>query len=416
MNKIGFHYYPDTHHFQQSDLETWLPRLTELGARWLVVNAPAERALPENFLKGLLEAQITPVLHFDLSPRVMPSPEDFQVLFQSYSRWGVKYAAFFSHPNARHAWGSASWAQTDLVERFLDVYTPLAEASLHAGLTPILPPLEPGGDYWDLYFLKATLEGLSRRGHPALLEKLVIGAEAWAGTHPLNWGAGGPERWPGAIPYFTPPDEQDQRGFRIADWYDTIARSVCRESRPIFLFGVGCPRADDAYTEKTLTMARLLAGEDIPEMEPLPGSVLGGAFWLLSAPEEHASALQAWYSPQGEALPVVEVFTQWSQPTPPRARPAPAESRPIAHYLLLPSYEWGVSDAHIEAIRPFIKNRQPTIGFSLAEASQARRVTVVGSETDYPEKALRDLRTNGAIVERVEGDGTSLASNLVKLA
>jgi len=34
-NRIGFHYYPDTFHYREKDLQTWLPELQGLGAGWL---------------------------------------------------------------------------------------------------------------------------------------------------------------------------------------------------------------------------------------------------------------------------------------------------------------------------------------------------------------------------------------------
>ncbi len=411
MNRIGFHYFPDFHHYQQSDLETWLPRLKNLGASWLVLHTPVTRALPESFIQGLLEADIEPILDFQFSPEKMPSLEDFELFFRIYARWGIKYTVWLDRPNMQNTWGGSSWAQSDLVERFLDLHLPLGEACVKAGLTPILSPLQPGGDYWDTSFLKAALEGIQRRGHQALIDKLILGAYAWDADHSLNYGKGGPESWPGARPYFTPKGEQDQLGFRIFDWYDAIVKSVLLESRPIFLFGLGSP----TETQKTLHIAQLLSGEKAEGLEPIPEFVLGGAFWLLSAPEGSQHAPQAWYQPNGETLPIVEEMLHWQGSHPKQVPPSPRESHLISHYVLLPSYEWGVPDYHLDALRPYIKAHQPTVGFSMQEAAKARRVTVIGSPAEYPEKAIRQLRSNGCVVERVEGDGITLASKIAKL-
>ncbi len=408
---FGFHYIPDDQHYRQVDLETWLPRLRQLGAGWLVLKAPPTRALPEAFLRGLLEAAVQPVVHFDWAAARTPALADVQLLCRTYARWGVRYVAFFNQPNRRAFWRGAQWAQQDLVERFLDLFLPLAVEALRVGLTPIFPPLQTGGDYWDTAFLRAALEGLQRRGSEGLLSELVIGAQAWAGDRPLDWGVGGPERWPGARPYCTPADEQDQCGFRVADWYDAIIRSVLNAPRPLFLFEMGCPPGEE-HAARNLTMARLLKGETVDGHPPLPSAVIGGAFWLLSASPDDPTSSQAWYPPQGEPLPVVQTFAQWQNNTPKSGAPPARESRPISHYLLLPSYEWGIAEAHLEMIRPLIKRHKPTIGFSLEEAAQARRVTVIGSEEDFPEAALRQLRAGGCIVERLPADGTTLASHL----
>ncbi len=64
----------------------------------------------------------------------------------------------------------ATWARQDLVERFLDRFLPVAAAAIEEGINPILPPLEPGGSYWDTSFLQSMLTSLVRRG-PAVLTR-----------------------------------------------------------------------------------------------------------------------------------------------------------------------------------------------------------------------------------------------------
>jgi hypothetical protein len=93
---------------------------------------------------------------------------------------------------------------------------------------------------------------------------------------------------------------------------------------------------------------------------------------------------------------------------------AGARLHPIAHYLLLPAYDWGIADWHLNLVRPFIKKHRPAIGFSLAEAACAVRVTVVGGPRDFPDSALDELRAAGCQVERLQGvgpdSGTDIAS------
>ena len=87
----------------------------------------------------------------------------------------------------------------------------------------------------------------------------------------------------------------------------------------------------------------------------------------------------------------------------------------IRHYLLLPSFEWGISDFHLDVIRPIIKKYQPTVGFSLEEAKNASRVTVVGGEDVFSETILNQLRAAGITVNRVDEDGTNIASVITTL-
>lgn len=439
--RVGFHYFSDTLHFRESDLLAWLPELRALGAAWLTIQAPEERAIPEFFLRGLLEAGIEPILHFHLPLDGSTRDRSLQLLFESYARWGAQYVSLFDRPNQRSSWPAMSWTQADLVERFLDLFLPVAVAALEAGLTPVFPPLEPGGDYWDTAFLRAALRGLQRRGHSRLLDKLILGAYAWTGNRPLNWGAGGPERWPGARPYFTPAGVQDQVGFRIFDWYLTLARAELGQSRPILLLKAGCLPNDRAgtqasagtqadslawHTQANLALARLMAGEagisagQADQLEAVPAEVLACNFWLLAAAPESPYTSQAWFHPSGSSLPAVNAFHQWAEARQIQTRtnqvhryPGAAHTRTgplIAHYLLLPIYGWGVPDWHLDGLRPFIKEFHPTIGFSLVEAANAGRVTVVGGEQAYPEEALQTLRNAGCTVERMIGDGTLIAT------
>lgn len=443
-NRIGFHYFADTHHYRQSDLEAWLPELAALGARWLTLVAPNDRAIPEPFIKGLIEAGIEPILHVHLSLKQIPQPNDLNLVIEAYASWGVNYITLFNRPNCHDQWPDNRWVQQDLVERFLDVYIPLAETICQAGMIPVFPPLEPGGDFWDTAFLRSALQSIQQRGHQRLLDQLVIGAYGWASNRPPNWGAGGPERWPGARPYFTPEGEEDHLGFRIFDWYTAISEAVLGKKVPIILLGLGSrsgnqhvpnnhPIDHQEHADRNLNLARLLAGEepviwDETELEAVPDHVLAGNFWLLTADSQDSSAEHAWYRPDGSTLPAVEAFKTWtasrtsSEPVEPKAAVHPPEppgikvsGKPIAHYLLLPIYEWGVANWHLEVTRPFIKKHHPTVGFSVEEAMNAGKVTIVGGEQSFPDELAEQLRASGCVVVQISGDGTTIASQLETL-
>jgi len=461
-SRIGFHYFPDTLHYRESDLHAWLPELQAMGASWLVLQAPAERAIPEDFLLGLMAAHIEPVLHFHLPFDKGLDEKNLQLLFENYNRWGVHYVILFDRPNTRDAWPASSWAQSDLVERFLDLYLPIAEMLVNCGLYPVLPPLEPGGDYWDTAFLRAALNSMKRRGSSAVIDRLVLSAYAHAGNRPLNWGAGGPERWPGARPYTTPSGSQDQRGLRIFDWYLTLAQAELGQTRPILLLEAGSalgakaeselPEIDqNTHATRNLQIAQAMrengalansqnqAGKvppfEVETLESIPAEVLACNFWLLSAETDSPYAGQAWYQPDGATLPAVASFRQWisrQSKNPAYSRnwaakgpvidQQPAETQttsihehPIAHYLLLPLYEWGIAEWHLDVIRNFVRKHHPTIGYSLEEASLAERVTVVGDPIIFSDEVILKLGSAGCAVERITGDGTSIATQLDNL-
>ena len=408
MDTLGFHYYNDSDHYQRKHLHRWLPAWKELELSWLVLQAPSNRAVPEFFLQGVRSAGIQPVLHFQLPTDAIPRAEDFQLLFKTYARWGVEHVILYDRPNLRTSWGADSWAQSGLVERFLDRFLPLAEGALQAGLTPVFPPLAPGGDYWDTMFLRAGLSGLQRRASKPLLKKLVLSAWAAGNGHSLNWGAGGPERWPEAQPYTESADTEDQRGFRIVDWYLTLSEAVLDKKLPVFMLGLGgqAPEDEDPLAWE-MTMVRLLDGQEVEDCEPLPDEVLGGMFRLVPEIGREAES-SGWYHEPGKPRPIVEAYHQLQgeaeAKTPDRFR--------FRHYLLLPVYDWGIADWHLEVTRSYIKKHRPTVGFSLQEAARAEEVTVLGGQEHFSEEDINHLRTRGCLVRRVEGDGTDIAAQL----
>src|SRR5512140_2364479 len=117
--RLGFHYFPDTLHYREADLQTWLPELTSLGAAWLVVRSATGRAIPEHFLRGLKAAGIEPLIQFDLPLDNAPDPReqarDLAPLLEVYARWGARSVIFFERPNARASWSASGWVQQDLV-------------------------------------------------------------------------------------------------------------------------------------------------------------------------------------------------------------------------------------------------------------------------------------------------------------
>jgi hypothetical protein len=453
-SRLGFNYFPDTLHYRETDLQTWLPELKALGASWLVLETPSDRAIPEAFILGLVANGVEPVLHFRMRVDLPPTLNEMKLLFQTYARWGVHYVVLFDRPNSRESWSSTAWVQNNLVERFLDCFLPLAEAAVQAGLIPVFPPLEPGGDYWDTAFLRAALQGIQRRGSAGLFPKLVLGAYAWTSGRSLNWGAGGPERWPGARPYFTPSNSEDQLGFRIFDWYLTIARAALSVETKVLIIAGGArldeptqlPKAENEsqHAELNLKIASLMTGitptgvlDEVQKaaLDPVPDDVLACSFWLLSAAADSPFVPQAWFKPGGETLPAAGAFRQWfsnrqltgwmpADRTAPTVVPLPkttiksscqGSGKPISHYLLLPLYEWGISDWHLEVIKPFIKKHLPTIGFSIEEAKHASKVTVVGGPSSFPPSVLEELILAGCSIQQIGGDGTRIATQLEAL-
>ena len=442
-SRLGFHYYPDDQHYREGDLAKWLPELKALRVGWLVLNAPTQVAIPESFLRRLVGVGIQPILHFKAPIEKSDIAENLDLLFASYAKWGVQYVVLFDRPNCRSSWPASTWAQSDLVERFLDIYIPCAMQAINHRLKPIFPPLEPGGDYWDTAFLRDSLSGIQRRGCQKLIEAMGLSAYAYTTDkdHPINWGEGGPERWPSTRPYYTPTDHEDQRGFHIYEWYLATAQAVLGHPLPIMLFGIGdrtsragyssVQRIDEAeYLKRMLTIAEIcIHKENLPEknvkttsgeIKALPAMVLSGNFWLLTEATVGTEASEKWLEMSQSNQQVIEAILSWTKDKPSEIEkanlpPTGSKERVIQHYLLLPLYEWGVSEWHLDVIRPYVMKYHPTVGFSLEEASQAVRVTIIGGNQTFPEEEIERLHKAGCTIERISGDGTSIATQMACL-
>ncbi len=439
--RLGFHYYDDSLHYRAADLERWLPELQALGARWLTLLAPLNRAVPEPFISGLLAAGIQPVLHLrPVAPIHAVDLAELRPLLETYARWGVRYLCVFDRPNTRAAWTAADWSRPGLVDRFLELWLPLAGAQLAAGLEPVFPALEPGGDYWDTLFLEAALDGLLAREQGDLLPRLTFAFTAFTRGRPPAWGAGGPRRWPQTRPYLTPAGSQDQCGFRGFEWLSAVITDRLGAPRPLLcLAGGAAPeqRGDPAHTaseagdhcQVNAALAALALGEVAGAGLALPDEVLNLNLWLLAAGPGSPVRDQAWFPP-GEAVPlpvVAEVRRLAARLSSARAGTPVGEAaagaagagvangKPLFHYVLLPSFDWGASRWHLQAVQEYAGHFQPAVGFSSEEAARAEFVTIVGNEQGIPEQVAQNLQQQGCHVERINGpDGNAIVQLLAE--
>ncbi len=445
-HRIGYHYFPDLFHYRQTDLQSWLPILKSLGARWVTLLSHSKRAIPEFFLNGLQSQQIEPVIQIHNYQYNIRSWDDLKIIIQAYAKWGIHYISFFNNPNSRSSWSSSEWAREDLVERFLDFFIPVAKYSLDEGIFPVFPALAPGGDYWDLVFLQNALRGLKKRNRVEILDQLVFGSYALSEGKPLSWGWGGPAAWPNARPYFTPIGSQNHLGVCIFDWYSSIIETELGTPRPILLLRAGeaFPHGlnsndqevqNQEHTLKNLGLMKACAPSyhnpttcQQPDDYHLPDSVnpnvLACNFWVLSAAEGDPHLGQAWVKPDGTSLPIVEAVQEWIQSginkpendlqettsTSKSQEKAVSQSTKILnHYLLLPKYGWGVADWDLDSVRPFILEEQPTVGFSLEEAQHSSKVTVFENKPDLIQPVIQKLQASGCQVELLTISGTVIA-------
>ncbi len=92
---IGIQYFPDSDHFSDADGLRWFPLLEKLNIHWLVLNADLKKAIPESFIRKMLQSEVNPILRFQFSLVNPPRPSDLEPLFSAYGKWGIQYVSFF---------------------------------------------------------------------------------------------------------------------------------------------------------------------------------------------------------------------------------------------------------------------------------------------------------------------------------
>lgn len=436
INQFGVHYYQDTLHYRNEDLNFWLPILNNMNTAWIVLKSDKGRAIPEEFIKTLLKEQITPVIEFNLPIKSNIGTNDLKLLIQMYAKWGIKYVIFYDRPNQKDSWSDNYWTQNDLIDRFLDLYIPLAKFAINEGLIPVFPPLEPGGNYWDTAFLRTCIKNLIRREQSLILENLVIAAYAHTYDHELNWGIGGPESWPLSKPYITPSGSQDQKGLRIYEWYGAITNALLMRDVPIILLEAGVssnPKKNkndldqirkDWLNQKLIALLlhsqQSISINQETTIPPLSPTVMACNFWIVASDKDQPEANAAWFLERNIQNPniseMIESFKQGKRTFTSesikqnKSRRADPKQALISHYVLLPEYEHEISDWELELITPLLKKSKATLGFSKDEALLSQKVTLLEGKNLYSDNVLPTLKEFGCVVELLSKNGTTIAT------
>ncbi len=419
----GFHYFPDELHYRAKDLEAWKDEFSQLGISWLTLRGSMARAIPEAFIRGVQELGIKPIIHIP-APIGVPDLTAVDSLVKTYARWDVENVVFYDRPNQRTSWQPGMFARTKVVDRFLDLWIPVADIMLRRGLRPILPPLEQGGTYWDTAFLDMALMRLNQRKKYDITNALMLGIYAHAFDKPINWGQGGQAKWKDSRPYNTPEGSQDQLGFRSFEWYHEIIQSRLNEDVPMLMIAGGVTETKDTVPTNQSDLAGWHGScnkeviDALTKVEDeLPSYLQNVNFWLLSANPNTPEHDEGWYRADGSINPCVAELKTLAQKRKKvltreksvsrhqRNTTRPDASKPIYHYLLLPTFEWGPAKWHWDIVHEYVNAFQPTVGYTQHDARLAQFVTIVGNGQGVSNDIESELKRCGCVVERITGAG-----------
>ncbi|HMK08280.1 MAG TPA: hypothetical protein VK449_04530, partial [Anaerolineales bacterium] len=170
-----------------------------------------------------------------------------------------------------------------------------------------------------------------------------------------------------------------------------IAQSSVGKALPTYVLGGGALPARDtedvgASFEQNAGVARWISGAEVPD------SLQAFAFFLLTALPASPEAYAAWYADPDRPLQDVDVVRGALLAAAKTRRP-----KALSHYILLPA---GASDATLWAAAGHVAARTPgAVGFSLAEARLAERVTVLGTPDTVDEQTTTQLERAGCRVD-----------------
>jgi len=412
--RMGFHFFQDLDHYTIGQVDQWHRLVGEYSGGFVVLLSPTDRAIPETILDFFLNRNIMPIIQFDYHALRQADPHDVDLLLSHYHRAGVKLMQLAGYINQKEYWQDTSGTNS-ILEQIAEAVAWFHQLAVVKGFAHVLPKMVPGGDYWDLIVLEQVLKAIEQT--ELGLTSVVLSYAAWTFGHSLLWGEGGHAKWIQALPYQKTVSGEDHRGFLGYTWYQEIAVNVLGYKLPVILFDAGRKNLDvvaDSGDEFVVQFRKIFEFLVDPRKHTLLDHVTGVCFSFVPdfSSEELITTIQK-YMPrwegknnyQSEEQVVDKVMV---------IEPEKEKRKRIKHYLLLPKYEWGIAKWHLEAAIPFIQKHHATLGFSLEEAYQAEKVTIVMDNDVFPDGILGELHEHGCDVRVLRGDGTKIAALLAE--
>ena len=185
-NGWGVHWLATPFQPNSERLDYLVAEAKSLGVKWVKILVGDEPKLDQDYLvRALVRNGMMPVVRV-----YQPVNEPYRNLEKLVSLGvpaGAFYYELFNEPNIAGPLGGWRPGEPISVDKMVGLWIPAADAVIRAGGLPSLPPPSPGGDYDDVLFLKAFLDGVAQRGRADLLQKSWIAVHNYFLNHPVDY-------------------------------------------------------------------------------------------------------------------------------------------------------------------------------------------------------------------------------------
>jgi len=418
-NKYGFHYFRDVENFTLPEAKKWANILLDINVKWLVVQNPKNRAIPEDFIKSFSSEKINIIVDFNLTAYKDFDLSEIEPLLNVYGKWGVKYANIFQQPNRQDFWGGILWNSVDVVKTHTRSFHDFAKLCMDKNIIPVFSPLHPSGEYWDLAFLERSLSLLKTDIPQSIINSMAMSVYGWDWNHPISRNTNGKPKPSTMKPFAERTSSKNQVGFRTYEMYLRIAEKVLGKKLPVVIFEAGIPDGnfrDNEYVKEKrevnlTTITKLLAGENVYDpqnksqiLAPIAREVLCCNFFVLSVDSDERYRPYGWFNSDGSPTRLTSSLHP-SLATGDRGSKYPVNKEKISNapytyrrYVYFSHSLMNEIPSLLEVLDPYIRKFKPRIGFSLMDAEKAAHILIITSDTEKFRTEQAHIFSNNSII------------------
>jgi len=180
-NGWGIHWVPTVSSSKET-VDRFVAELDEMGISWVTfLNEGTNIGDNDYLVEQLVANGIMPVMRI-YTPGLVPLEGDLEATVRHYRQLGVHYYQLYNEPNLVFE----NNGQQPSVDRYLDLWVPLARRVIAAGGYPGFGALSPNGEVDDRVFLARAIDRLRERGELDVLERAWLSVHNYCGGRPLS--------------------------------------------------------------------------------------------------------------------------------------------------------------------------------------------------------------------------------------